>query len=375
MKTRKVLFNFFKGKHTLHQMSNALKYFCGKKKQVLNWDPIYISVFPTTKCNLSCDMCLTHSTKKSNPFGQKPTKDMNFEMFKEILNKYNNALAVNLFGNGEPLLNKDLFKMIDYASNVMKMYTFSGSNGIILGDYISDVINSPLSHFVVSINGHNSKEFNRMTGMPIDYFDLICNNIRELVRQKNLKRSNVEIYVSIILDKTNYKYINDMIYFVETLEVNGVLFFQFLPSNTYGFTAEERCLFSDDTEILKIFKQAEDLLSSTKILVTLPPLLERIVNGKFCSVPFYNLSVDGDGNIGGCCCQLLDLSDHGKFYDESAWNNEYFTNFRKRFIDHDLPLLDPCKNCYNNTGHSPLLSNPNPLSVFLHQILGVEPKK
>lgn len=371
MEAREVLFDFVKGKHTLGQMLSLFKYFCGKKKIVVNWNPIYISVFPTFRCNLSCDMCLTHSTKFRNPFGQKPCKDMNFELFKQILDRYKNAMAVNLIGNGEPLFNEDLFRMIEYASNEMKMYTFSGSNGIILGEYIEEIINSPLYEFIISINGHNSIEFNWMTGMPKKLFDIICENTIELVRQRNSKKSKLKILVSIILDKENYKYLKDMIYFVENLGVDGVLFFQFLPSRVKGFTAEERCLYSDDPDVLKVFTQANSLPSRIRKKVVLPPLLDRVMDtNKHCSVPFYNLSVDGDGNVGCCCCQLLDLSENGEFYyEEDAWNNTHFKEMRKKFIYEDLSLLEPCRWCYNNTGRSRLVSNPNPLLHLIRQIV------
>jgi MoaA/NifB/PqqE/SkfB family radical SAM enzyme len=368
MEVREVLLNFLIGKHTLGQMLNLFKYFWGKKKDVVNWNPIYISVFPTFRCNLTCDMCLTHSKKFKNPFGQKPGKDVDFELFKQILNRYKNAIGVNLIGNGEPLFNKDLFRMIEYASKVMKMYTFSSSNGILVGDYIDEIINSPLTGFIISINGHNSTEFNRMTGMPGKWFDTICDNTLELVRQRNLKSSKLEILVSIILDKENYKHLNDMVYFGEKLGVDRVLFFQFLASPAAGFTPEERCLFSDDSDVVEALAQVNSLRSRTRARIALPPLLERTMNGKYCSVPFHNISVDGDGNVGGCSCQILDLSGNGKFYEEDAWNNAHFRELRRRFIEPEFPLLEPCRWCYNNSGRSRLVSNPNPLSYLLRQV-------
>ncbi len=370
MEVGEVFFDFVKGKHTFGQMLNVFKYFWGKKKEVVNWEPIYVSVFPTFRCNLSCDMCLTHSKKFKNSFGQKPGKDVDFELFKRILNRYKNALAVNLIGNGEALLNKDFFRMVEYASNVMKMYTLSSSNGILVGEYIEEIINSPLAGFEMSINGHNSAEFNRMTGMPSKWFDVIRDNTIELVRRRNVKKSKLEILASIILDKENYKYLKDMVYFVENLGVDRVLFFQFLASPVPGFTAEERCLFSDDPDVVEAFAQVNSLRSRTRVRISLPPLLGRAMNGKDCSVPFYNIGVDGEGNVGGCSCQILDLSGNGKFYEEDAWNNAHFRELRRRFIDPGFPLLEPCRWCYNNSGHSRLVSNPNPLSYILHQAFG-----
>lgn len=344
---RTILSNFLKGKHTTGQMYNLIKYLLGKKNTVLNWDPIYISVFLTYSCNLSCDMCLTHSTKHDNRYGQKPCKDMDFETFVKVLNKYKNALVVTLIGNGEPLLNKDYFKMIEYAAKRMNMYVFSVSNGVLLGKYSDQIVNSCLTWFNISINAHNSEEYHRMTGMPPEYFHVIERNICKLVKLRYTKNERIRIWISIILDKINYNYLSDMVNFAENLGVDGVLFFNFLPNEKEGFRAVERCLFKDNKNVLDIFSNIT--ASKHKIKIILPILLDRSNNNKYCRGPFYNLTIDGEGNIGGCSCQLLDNSKNGKFYEENAWNNAYFRKFRRRFIDPNLSILEPCKWCTDNT--------------------------
>lgn len=369
MEVREVLFDCVKGKHTPGQMLNLARYFSGRKKSVVGWDPIYVSFFPTFRCNLSCDMCITHSRKFSNPFGQKPSRDLDFQLFEKAINRFKNALAVNFIGNGESLLNEDVFEMIAYASDKMKMYTFSGSNGIIVREYVEEIVNSPLTGFTISLNGHNPEEFNRMTGMPSDLFNRVCANVIELVRQRNARGSRLEILVSIILDRENYKHLEDMIDFAESLGVDRVLFFQFLPSQEPGFTAEERCLFSDDRSVLDTFARVTSPSPKMKAKISLPPLLKREENLRFCSVPFHNISIDGDGNVGGCSCQILDLTEGGKLDEQDAWNNAHFQDLRNRFIKPELPLLEPCKHCYNNSGGSRLVSNPNPLFHLLDKVL------
>lgn len=340
MPAREVLIEFLKGEHTLGQMLHLFKYRCGKKESVVNWDPIFITTYLTTRCNLSCDMCLTHSRKFSNRYGQKPTKEMDFGLFKQILNRYKNAIKVYLIGNGEPLLNKDLFRMIEYASTVMKMNVDVSSNGIILREYIEEILNSPLKYFNVSVNGHNPEEFNRMTGMPPELFDVISNNTAELVKQKQAKGAKLKVSISIILDQGNYRDLNDMICFADNLGVNQVAFFQFLPFPAKGFTAEERCLFSDDSNVLETFAQVNSLRSRIRTTVMLPPLLEReMATNKYCCQPFYSLTVDGDGNVGGCATQLLDNTGNGKIYDKDVWNNGHFQEMRKRFLDPEFPLF------------------------------------
>lgn len=345
-----LLLDFLKKRHTSGQILNLFKYFSGEKENVVDWDPLSISLFLTYKCNFSCDMCLTHSTRFNNPYGQKPCKDMDFELFKRILHRYKNAFSINLIGNGEPLLNKDLFKMIDYASRVMKMDVYSGSNGVLVGKYIDEILDAPLKQFDISLNGHNSREFNRMTGMVPETFDLIRSNIFELGKQKKARHSKLKIVSSIILDQKNYIFVKDMIYFADSLNVDEIIFFPFLPVYETGFMPEERCLFRDDAHVLKVFSELNSLPKRILKKIRLPTLLDRTMHdNKYCPVWFYNISIDGDENVGGCCCQILDLSISGTFSDENVWNNAFFQLMRKRFIDPEVPLLQPCTWCYNNS--------------------------
>jgi MoaA/NifB/PqqE/SkfB family radical SAM enzyme len=369
MEVGEVLRDFLTGKHTAGQMYNIVKYFLGRKNTIVNWEPIYISIFPTLRCNLSCDMCLTHSKKFENPFGQKPCQDMDFELFKKIVDRYKNALAVNLIGNGEPLLYKDLFRMIEYAARVRKMYTYSGSNGIVLGDYVEPIVDAPLKGFTVSLNGHNAAEYNRMTGMPGKNFDIIRDNTIKLVKRRNEKKSKVEMLGSIILDKENYRCLKDMVSFADSLGIDKVLFFQFLASPAPGFTPEERCLFDDDIDVVKTFAEIESMRKNVKVKISLPPLLAREMNGKSCSVPFYNITFDGEGNVGGCSCQILNVTGNKGLEEANTWNNAYFQEFRLRFLDPTSALLEPCRWCYNNVGRSRLVSSPNPLSHLFRQLV------
>lgn len=368
MEVGRVLLDFFKGKHTLGQMFNLVKYFFGSKRCDVRYDPVYISVFPTLRCNLNCDMCITHTTKFKNPYGQQPSKDLDFEVFKQILKRYKNAMAVNLIGNGEALFHKDIFRMIEYATHVMKMYTYSGSNGIIVGEYIEKIVDSPLTGFTISINGHNAAEFHRMTGMPVKYFDIIRDNTVRLIKRRNEKKSKLQISASIILDRENYKHLKDMVRFLASLGVDKALFFHFLASPVPGFTVEERGLFSDDSDVVKTFAEVNSLRKKTRVKISLPPLLERAMNGKYCSVPFYNITVDGEGRVGGCSCQILNLTGNTRFDEEDSWNSIELREFRRRFIDPEFPILEPCRWCYNNQGRSRLVSTPNPVYYLIRRL-------
>jgi len=295
-------------------------------------------------------MCLSHSTKFYNPYGQKKTNDISYEQFIKFLNRYKNALSVSLIGNGEPLLNKDFFKMIAYSSNKMNMKVCSSSNGILVKKFTNEIIESNLLHLNISINGHNSSEFHRLTGNSPELFEIICNNVKYLIQQKKQRNAKLKVAATFILDQLNFKYLKEMITLADNLGVDEIVFFQFLPVDIKGYTAKERCLYLDNMEVVPVFDQINTFPKKIRKKVTLPPLLERdMKNNKFCCTPFFNISINGKENIGGCCCQLLNFENNGSFSDKNAWNNEHFNDLRRRFLYSNSPLFEPCTWCYNNS--------------------------
>ncbi len=73
--------------------------------------PFSLGIDPGNICNLKCPLCPTG-------LGEAGAKRsfMEFEFFKLVFDQLKNSLSeINMFNWGEPLLNKDLTKMIRYA--------------------------------------------------------------------------------------------------------------------------------------------------------------------------------------------------------------------------------------------------------------------
>ncbi len=347
MKFLRKLKNLITGKRTIGQIFNYLKFMYTPKREKLFYQPITLSIQTTNRCNLTCDMCQAHSRKIPRSIYQyQGGKDIDFQTFKRFVDKFKNALSVLLIGTGEPLLNKDFCKMANYAAFKKKMRVITVSNGTVLGDKIDEILSSGLYSIEISLNGHNTNEFERMTGQPPKYYSLICENVRQLVKRRNEKKSKLKISLSFILDLQNYKNIFQMIKTAENFEVDEISFHNFLPSPVPGFTAEERCLFLDNQEVINIFKRVKN--GHYKIRINFPRLLDKSRKNKYCQDYFTLLRVDGEGDVGGCSGQLLNLAGNGKFYDKDVWNNAHFVERRKLFLDPNLPDLPPCQNCSCN---------------------------
>jgi MoaA/NifB/PqqE/SkfB family radical SAM enzyme len=305
-------------------------------------------------------MCHRHSSYISNyEFSARSTKDVDFALFKSFVNKFNKAFSIAIIGSGEPLLNKDFFRMVDYSAKEMRMDVFTFTNGMLLDEeMIEKIIRSGLRRITISLNGDDEEEFKRMTGMPKEVYKEKLKNIKSLISKKKARErecarkgernSGLEIGVSFIIDKENYKKMHSMIKLGEELGVDTVSLSNFLPAPFPRFTAEERCITTEDTDAVNLIQNLKNNIKSDKysVNVILPIPLNFEKRG-LCKTLFNTLRVDGDGNIGGCTIILQNLEKNGKWYDEDVWNNEYFRRMRGIFLDQKNDRrLEPCRVCF-----------------------------
>ncbi|MBE0697791.1 MAG: hypothetical protein IH586_12790, partial [Anaerolineaceae bacterium] len=143
-----------------------------------------------------------------------------------------------------------------------------------------------------------------------------------------------------------------MIALAEKLDVDGVNFFNFLPSPFPGFTAEERSLFVEDTEIFDTLRQFKQK-NKSPLTITYPTLLTK--NGKStpnCDYFFRQIRINPDGNYGSCSVMVLDLNRNGDVFEGvKSFNGAYFQSMRQRILDHQVESINSaCRYCPENSG-------------------------
>jgi len=342
------------GNYTIAQKYNYFQYRRIGKKKIIPFQPIEISIVSTGKCNLKCAMCVTHSKDIPDdyPYQQQPTADMSIDLFKKVVDKFHKALRVQIIGQGEPLLNKDFFEIVEYASK-KKMRVTSFSNGTILDRYIDRLLHSSLEGLTISLNSYVASDFSRITKMPSHYFDVILKNSKKMIQQRNNMRSKLKIKASFILDQQNYSYMPKMLQIAESLGFDHMFFSNFLPIDVHPeYAAEVRCLFSDDEKVKLFLKNVVPRYLKSK--VSLPKLLLRNPDQhKRCNCHISQIRVDGDGDVNSCSIMLLNMKNNGHILDPQVWNNSFFQKMRKKFIESDVKELEgPCKVCTSNYGLS-----------------------
>ncbi|HBA26230.1 MAG TPA: hypothetical protein DCY98_02360 [Nitrospinae bacterium] len=334
-------------KRSIGQIVNYWLYKRSKfDSETVNYKPIRLGIFASFNCNLSCDMCLTHSKKiKNNPYKYQGSKEMDFETFKKIIKKFPHTTLLSFIGNGEPLLCKDLFKMMEYGHR-HKMSISLFTNGVLIDKFAEKIVSSPIDEINISVNAHNRKNYSKITGISELTFDKIVNNVESLVKERNIKKLKLTISLSFIITHNNYKEIPEIIQFSENLGVDCISLNNIIPSDVPGLKKEEAAL-NNRTEIIDYLKNLK--VQSGKMRVTLPNLLDGNLNNRLCRDFYTSMSIDGDGNIGGCERIMLNTTNNGKFWDKDVFNNEHFRELRRIFTQNTMSLPDACQYCYNNT--------------------------
>ncbi|TAN42077.1 MAG: radical SAM protein [Nitrospirae bacterium] len=334
---------------SLSQTYNYLKYKLSKPSEILKYGPLMLSVNVTSRCNIKCDFCHVHSDNIGDfEYKHRVTPDLSYDLFEEFVDKFSDAVSISLIGSGEPLLNKDFFRMVEYSKK-NKMLVSTSTNGINSSQHIKEILTSGIDVFEVSINGFDEESFYLNTRQPKEFFGRIVDFVKELVKQKKIYRSKTQIVLTSVIDRNNYIQTEATVFLAESLGVDKIAFQQFLPTPTRGYTPNERCMFTSDTEIVDYFKNLD--LDKYAVGISLPQLLSA--NYRVCNSHFELMRIDGNGRVGGCSVMLLNNDDNGYFSENDVWNSDYFVEMRKGFLSGNPDnYLFPCKYCASSCGES-----------------------
>lgn len=199
--------------------------------------PVSYSIEPTNHCNLKCPECPSGLGSLTRPLGL-----MNENEFGLLINKIKDTgFYIQLFFQGEPFINKNLYKMIRYAQN-KKMYVSISTNGHFINEKnVDEVLQHAPDKLIYSIDGLDEESYqNYRVGGTFEQAD---KGLRLLVNRKSeLKMRKPYVELQFIVMKQNEHQLNDVVKYGEDVGVNKVVFktmqissfenaLKFLPSN------------------------------------------------------------------------------------------------------------------------------------------------
>jgi MoaA/NifB/PqqE/SkfB family radical SAM enzyme len=132
--------------------------------------PVCVYLETTNRCNLLCTTCPRTYEELE------PPADMSWELFTSIIDQIPNLQRAVLHGVGEPMLVKNLPKMVRYLKD-RGTYVLFNTNGTVLNEKNGRaLIEAGLDELRVSLDAANAKSFRAVRGK--DYFGRILKNVR-----------------------------------------------------------------------------------------------------------------------------------------------------------------------------------------------------
>lgn len=199
--------------------------------------PYSMFVMPTTYCNFRCIYCGYslgyEEMKKKYDFNPQM---MTLETYKKIIEQMKEfprpLKMLGLTAQGEPLINKDIAKMVKIAkdANVAERIEII-TNGLLLTKELSEqLIKSGLDTLRISLQGISNEKYEEICGAKID-FDEFMENIRYFYRNKKdtnlfvkvmdiaLNEGEEELFYSLFENCSDRMFVEKMIPAYEGVEV------------------------------------------------------------------------------------------------------------------------------------------------------------
>src|ERR1700740_2471055 len=133
-------------------------------------DPVCLYLETTNRCNLLCTTCPRTYEELE------PPADMSWELFTSIVDQLPGLQRAVLHGVGEPMLVKNLAKMVRYLKD-RGTYVLFNTNGTVLNEKNGRaLIDAGLDELRVSLDAANARSYVAVRGK--DYFKRILRNVR-----------------------------------------------------------------------------------------------------------------------------------------------------------------------------------------------------
>lgn len=307
----------------------------------------------TSRCNSLCETCILTFG------GREPQKDLGWDEFRLVIDRFPALERVLLHGIGEPLLNRHLVPMVRHLKERGAIVLFN-SNAITLSERRgADLVDAGLDELRVSLDATTPETYARIRG--VDALARVVRNLErfaETRRRRGVSRPRVTLWFTALRD--NIDEIPGLVPLAERTGAEGI-YLQRLVYNGLGLAVAEQSLHGrlQEREATLIRKTEEaaraaglDFSASGAAApeVSLAPAdTERPWSA--CRRPWTLVYVTVHGNVLPCCIAPW-ITQHyegivlGNLYRQTLpeiWWGERYRGFRAA-IQTDAPP-EPCQGC------------------------------
>jgi MoaA/NifB/PqqE/SkfB family radical SAM enzyme len=319
--------------------------------------PVCVYLETTNRCNLLCTTCPRTYEELE------PPADMSWGLFTSIVDQIPNLQRAVLHGVGEPMLVKNLPRMVRYLKD-RGTYVLFNTNGTVLNEKNGRaLIEAGLDELRVSLDAANAKSFRAIRGK--DYFGRILRNVhafRELQEREGAERPRVSAWLTGLKET-----IAELPAFVQVAADIGVkeVYLQrlvFFDHGTIGLARPDQALYERMTrEEAAHLDAATELARSRGIAFSAsgaasePGMsLKRHDDGSpwaLCRRPWTVMYFTANGRALPCCIapfsqrgyENYTLGDATQQTLQEIWNGPAYRSFREALLSDKPPSA--CANC------------------------------
>ncbi len=306
-----------------------------------------VQIEPTNRCNFRCVNC-------RRTYWSRPNRNMPLEKFLMVLDQLPPVSRFHLQGVGEPLLNRDLPKMIR-SSKASGASVGKFTNASLLSRNIAEeLLDSCINRINLSINSTGPHTFKVLrSGIP---FESIVYNIAELAGLRSkIRYPDTELALSLVITPQTLKTLQDIVKPGADLGLDEVYLqninSEFIPSNNI----ERELIHTIDKEIYrKVVHKAGKAAKNAAIRFSAPDLNNQD-HTYLCKWPFHGCNITWDGFMSPRCLQpdpeVLNFGNLFKEDFEKIWHSKPYRIFRDRVMNDIKPICAECPERYGLMWH------------------------
>lgn len=291
--------------------------------------PKRLSIFATTKCNLSCFFCRDRDYKGVN---------FDFNNLPKLKRAIKYAKIVDLTGWGEFLTYKNHKEVLEYiCKQNPKRVIMLTSNGTILSKDIGRLLRGRIKKFVISINAATKETYER--DMIGGNFEKTINAIKSFMSQIDEEDINA-VTASFVAHKNNYQEIPEFVRLAHELGIKKISIGNYLVRKEEDIPLSLFYIQNEYNESVWEARRVAEKLGVDIIYRRFGSDKEKNKVPFNCQEPFESCYVEADGRVGVCC--YAGSYRLGSAYSEgfeNIWFSKEYNKLRKS------RYLDACKVC------------------------------
>jgi len=299
--------------------------------------PYILNIEPGNICNLHCPLCPTGSGDKSLSKGF-----LSLELFKKVFDQLSTSIeSINLYSWGEPLLNKDLIKIIRYAKSMNGKVKITTSSNLNIQDnkLLADLVVSGIDEVIISCDGIDQDSYGRYR--QGGDFTLVIQNMKEMARIRKESGAKTKLVWNFLVFKHNEEMVE------KAQKMAGEIGVDF----RIGLMRT-----SMKDEILKPHSEAiqkdiswipdrQEYCAYDKVKLTAKKVIST------CRKPWQEITINWDGRVFPCCAVYGDnfsLGDASRERIADIWNGHDYVQARKEILRKEVRPLTVCGLCRDN---------------------------